>query len=44
LKLNSAAQMASEQRIGPCQSRAQIEELLNRTGLDKEMKDAGFWP
>jgi carboxypeptidase Q len=34
----------SEQRIGPRQSRAQIEELLNRTGLGKEMKDAGFWP
>ncbi len=33
-----------EQGIGPRQSRAQIEELLNRTGLDKEMKDAGFWP
>jgi len=34
----------SEQRIGPRQSRAQIEELLNRTGLEKEMKGAGFWP
>jgi carboxypeptidase Q len=33
-----------EQRIGPRQSRAQIEDLLKQTGLDKEMKDAGFWP
>jgi carboxypeptidase Q len=34
----------AEERIGPRQSRAQIEELLNRTGLDKEMKGTGFWP
>jgi len=33
-----------EERIGSRQSRAQIEELLKQTGLDKEMKDAGFWP
>src|SRR6202050_2947406 len=33
-----------EEPIGPRQSRAQIEELLKQTGLDKEMKDAGFWP
>jgi carboxypeptidase Q len=32
------------ERIGPRQSRTQIEELLNRTGLGKEMKGAGFWP
>jgi len=34
----------SEERIGPRQSRAQIEKLLEQTGLDKEMKVAGFWP
>jgi hypothetical protein len=34
----------SEQRIGPRQSRAQIEDLLKQTGLGKEMKGAGFWP
>ena len=34
----------SEQRIGPRQSRAQVEELLQQTGLDKEMKNADFWP
>jgi hypothetical protein len=33
-----------EGRIGPRQSRAQIEQLFQQTGLDKEMKDAGFWP
>jgi carboxypeptidase Q len=32
------------ERIGPRQSRAQIEELLKQSGLDKEMKGAGFWP
>ena len=34
----------SGERIGPRQSRAQIEELLKQTGLGKEMKEAGFWP
>ena len=33
-----------EEPIGPRQSRAQIEELLKQTGLDKEMKSVGFWP
>jgi carboxypeptidase Q len=33
-----------EQRIGPRQSRAQIEQLFQETGLDKELKQAGFWP
>jgi hypothetical protein len=33
-----------EGRIGPRQSRAQIEQLFQQTGLDKEMKNAGFWP
>jgi carboxypeptidase Q len=34
----------AEQRIGPRQSRAETEQLLHDTGLDKEMKEAGFWP
>jgi carboxypeptidase Q len=34
----------AEQRIGPRQSRAEIEKLLRDTGLDKEMQQAGFWP
>src|ERR1700684_1410232 len=33
-----------EQRIGPRQSRPQIEQLFQQTGLDKELKQAGFWP
>ena len=34
----------AEQRIGPRQSRAQIEQLLRETGLDKGMQEVGFWP
>jgi carboxypeptidase Q len=34
----------ADQRIGPRQSRAEIEQLLHDTGLDKEMQDSGFWP
>jgi carboxypeptidase Q len=34
----------AEQRIGPRHSRAEIEQLLHDTGLDKEMQEAGFWP
>ncbi len=30
--------------IGPRQSRAEIESLLNATGLDQQMKTAGLWP
>ncbi|MGH9680367.1 MAG: M28 family metallopeptidase, partial [Candidatus Acidiferrales bacterium] len=30
--------------LGPRQSRAEIESLLKATGLDKQMKIAGFWP
>jgi carboxypeptidase Q len=30
--------------IGPRQSRPQIEQLFQQTGLDKELKQAGFWP
>jgi carboxypeptidase Q len=32
------------ERIGPRQSRPQIEQLFQQTGLDKELKQAGFWP
>ena len=34
----------AEQRIGPRQSRAEIEQLLRETALDKDMLEAGFWP
>ena len=34
----------SPTRIGSRQSRAEVEELLRETALDKGMKDAGFWP
>jgi hypothetical protein len=34
----------AEQRIGPRQSRGEIEQLLRDTGLGKEMQEAGFWP
>jgi carboxypeptidase Q len=42
--VTSFALADSEERIGPRQSRAEIEELLKQTGLGKEMKEAGFWP
>lgn len=32
------------ERIGPRQSRAQIEQLLKDTGLEQGMRDDGFWP
>src|SRR5271156_381988 len=32
------------ERIGPRQSRAEIEQLMRDTGLDKDMQEAGFWP
>lgn len=31
-------------RIGLRQSRAQLEQMFREIGLDKEMKEAGFWP
>ncbi|MGB9007769.1 MAG: M28 family peptidase [Candidatus Acidiferrales bacterium] len=34
----------AEERIGARQSRAEIEQLLQETGLGEEMKEAGFWP
>jgi hypothetical protein len=34
----------AEQRIGPRQSRAEIEQLLRDTALDKDMQETGFWP
>jgi carboxypeptidase Q len=32
-----------EERIAPRQSRAEIEELMKQTGLDREMKLEGLW-
>jgi carboxypeptidase Q len=34
----------AKNRIGPRQSRAEIEQLFKDTGLDQDMKSAGFWP
>jgi hypothetical protein len=31
-------------RIGPRQTRAQIEQLMTDTGIDKEIKLEGLWP
>ena len=33
-----------EQRIGPRLSRAQVEQLLKDTGLDKDLHDQILWP
>jgi len=33
-----------EERIGPRQTRPQIEQLLKETGLDQQMRLSGFWP
>jgi carboxypeptidase Q len=33
-----------EERIGPRQSRAQVEQLLKDTGLEKGMRDQSMWP
>ena len=33
-----------EERIGPRQSRSEIEQLLKDTGLEEEMHQDGFWP
>jgi carboxypeptidase Q len=30
-------------RIGPRQSRPELEQMFRETGLDQQMKDAGFW-
>jgi carboxypeptidase Q len=32
------------QRIGPRQTRTEIEALMRRTGLDKQLQDLGYWP
>jgi Peptidase family M28 len=32
------------QRVGPRQSRAEVEQLIENTGLDQKMKAEGFWP
>jgi carboxypeptidase Q len=34
----------AEMHIGSRQSRAEIEQLMRDTGLDKDMQEAGFWP
>jgi hypothetical protein len=31
-------------RMGPRQSRAEVEQLLEDTRLDRYMKSEGFWP
>lgn len=31
------------ERIGRRQSRAELEQMFHETGLDQQMKDAGFW-
>lgn len=33
----------SPTRIGPRQSRSELDQMFRETGLDKQMKDAGFW-
>jgi carboxypeptidase Q len=33
-----------QDRIGPRQSRAQVEQLLKDTGLEKDMQDQSLWP
>jgi carboxypeptidase Q len=38
------ALVESKDRIGPRQSRPEIEQLLKETGLEGEMKSSGFWP
>jgi hypothetical protein len=30
--------------LGPRQSRSEIEALMQRTGLDKQLKELGYWP
>ncbi|MGH9780277.1 MAG: M20/M25/M40 family metallo-hydrolase, partial [Candidatus Acidiferrales bacterium] len=32
------------ERLGPRQTRKQIERLMKSSGLEKEMKETGFWP
>jgi carboxypeptidase Q len=34
----------AKDRVGPRQSRAEIEQLLKDTGLEEDMKATGFWP
>ena len=33
----------NSERIGHRQSRAELEQMFRETGLDQQMKDAGFW-
>lgn len=41
--LTAYALANGERRLAPRQTRAQIEELLKRTGLEQEMKTLGLW-
>jgi len=34
----------STDRVGPRQSRSEVEQLLQQTGLEKDLKDTDFWP
>ena len=34
----------STDRVGPRQSRSEVQQLLEQTGLEKDMKEMGFWP
>ena len=34
----------AKDRIGPRQSRVEIEQLLKETKVDEDMKSTGFWP
>ncbi|MGC1385736.1 MAG: M28 family peptidase [Candidatus Acidiferrales bacterium] len=34
----------SNDRVGPRQSRSEVQQLLEQTGLEKDMKEMGFWP
>lgn len=43
LAITAYALADSEQRIGPRQSRAEIEALMKETGLEDELKAEGLW-
>ena len=41
--VSSYALADAEERIGPRQTRARIEQLIKDTGLDRQMKQEGLW-
>lgn len=43
LGITAYALAEREQRIGPRQSRAQIETLMKETGLEEELRNEGLW-